>query len=470
MVNARLTDLARRGSWSATRFVAQRLALVGAGVALAMSVHAANETTTLLQFLDGSSLHGQLGSIEMPNRVSWSHPAAASVIRFRPTNLASIKFDNNGPPPSNSSATCHFRFANGDEIYGKIASLAGSELAFETWFGSGLKAPQTSLRSLTFSSKGFNTLYEGPKGIEGWNLGKGPRPWKYQDGAFVSTGAEILGRNLNLSPSSSMAFDLAWTAPFSMSITLFAETIERFDYNTSAYIFYFGLGTVSVQRVQPGAGMVMLGQAQIPLMTRKNKMRFEIRANKEDATLALLTDGVLVHRWKDSAGLNPKGSGVVFYSQMDGQTLKLSNIRAAEWDGRFEQDFVKQPKDDAVFLINKDRAIGVVEGIRDDKLLFKTPETRLEIPMQRVSQIIFATATNTVPEPASLVRMFFSAGETVVVDLENWAADRVAAKSPNFGPVTFRPGVIRELQFNSQRRRTVDESGLPDDPFLSPDE
>ena len=50
----------------------------------------------------------------------------------------------------------------------------------------------------------------------------------------------------------------------------------------------------------------MLGQAQIPEMLRRNKMHFEIRCNKEDATISLYADGrfalLIVLQGRDAAG------------------------------------------------------------------------------------------------------------------------------------------------------------------------
>src|SRR5512133_734313 len=46
----------------------------------------------ILQFLDGSSLHGRLRSISTDQGVGWAHPDAKHVIQFRQTNLAWIRF------------------------------------------------------------------------------------------------------------------------------------------------------------------------------------------------------------------------------------------------------------------------------------------------------------------------------------------------------------------------------------------
>jgi hypothetical protein len=242
---------------------------------------------------------------------------------------------------------------------------------------------------------------------------------------------------------------------------LYAQVIDRFDYSSSAYLIYLGNGAISVQRVQAGAGAVMLGQNQIPEMYRKNKMRFEIRCNKEDATITLYADGKLVQRWKDNSqgGFVAKGGGIVFFSQVEARSLKLTNIRVAEWDGRFEPDSMTNlpPGQDVVFLANRDKVFGKVLALEETKATVEARQAKLDIPLERVTQIRFAKAdaeTNTLPNE---VRASFPGGESVVFNMEKWNGAEVKGTSRTFGPLTFDPKGIRELQFNLNRTADQDE-------------
>jgi hypothetical protein len=228
--------------------------------------------------------------------------------------------------------------------------------------------------------------------------------------------------------------------------------IDRFDYSSSAYLVYLGTGSVSVQRVQAGAGAANLGQAQIPEMAHRNKMHFEIRCNKEDATISLYADGRFVQKWKDSAagGFVAKGGGIVFFSQVDARALRLSNIRVAEWDGRFEPDSATNipPDMDAVFLANRDKVFGKVLSLQPGKATVEAKQTKLDIPLERVTQIRFAkggSETNALPGE---VRATFPGGESVVFKLDRWDANEVRGVSRTFGPLAFDPKNIRQIQFN----------------------
>ena len=425
----------------------------------------------ILQLTDGSILHGSLGGIEGARQLSWAHPAAKSPLQFSLSNMTSVRFEEAVRARHDFTPTARFQFKNGDELVGNVRAIKDNALTFQSWFGENVQAHLPALEAILFSARSYNLLYEGPTGANGWRIGKNTRSWEYKDGSFIANGADLLGRNFGLSNSATLEFDLTWNGPFSLSITLYAQVIDRFDYSSSAYLIYLGNGAISVQRVQAGSGAVMLGQNQIPEMYRKNKMRFEIRCNKDDATITLYADGKLVQRWKDNSpgGFVAKGGGIVFFSQVEARSLKLSNIRVAEWDGRFEPESMTNlpPNQDVVFLANRDKVFGKLLALEETRATVEARQAKLDIPLERVTQIRFAKAdaeTNALPHE---VRATFPGGESVVFDMEKWNNTEVKGTSRTFGPLTFDPKGIRELHFNlNSAAAQHDDAVNPDTEFL----
>lgn len=414
----------------------------------------------VLQLLDGSTLHGELKGIA--TNLAWTHPAARGELGFQFTNLAMIRFEKAEAPERSFKAGSRFQFRNGDELIGSILGIRENKLRFQSWLGESVEAGIEALETISFSSRGYKLLYEGPNGIEGWKVGRNPRSWEYKDGSFIARGADLLGRDFGLSGSSTLEFDLAWNGAFSMSITMYAQVIDRFDYSTSAYLIYLQTGNVSVQRVQAGAGASMLGQAQLPEMGRRTSMHFEIRCNKEDATISLFADGKFVQRWKDTnpAGFVAKGGGIVFFSQVEPRRLTLSNIRVAEWDGKFEPEALTNapPDMDVVFLANRDKVFGKVLALDEAKAQVETKQTALDIPLARITQIRFGQqATAATNYAAREVRLTFPGGESVVCELDHWNETEAVGTSRVFGPLRFNPKHIRQLQFNLARSLAAPE-------------
>lgn len=424
----------------------------------------------LLQFLDGSRLHGRLRSADPASGVSWEHPEAKALIGFAPTNLAWIRFERVAELELRRKPTCRFLFHNGDEVFGNLISLDGDRLDLETWFGDKLQTARQSLRSIVFLAKGYSIIYEGPTSLDGWIEGPGQqhRVWQYRDGALVAKGVGLLGRDLKLARSSSVEFDLAWSGQFSLVLVLYTEHMERLDYSTSSYMFFLSTGYIGLQRVQGGAGMIQLGQASVPKMLRENKAHLEIRVNKDDATIVLLADGELVQRWKDQAGFVAKGSGILFYPQLDGPTLRISNLRVSEWDARLDAEEMASPSDreDVAFLVNQDKVSGTLRGVRDGKLAFATAQSSLDIPMERVTQVFLATPQSQAAPPGPWsVRAHFARGGSLSFRIEKWGRQEIVAQSSHFGLVRLDPRSIRQLQFNPDRSHTASE---PED-YVTPD-
>jgi len=139
---------------------------------------------------------------------------------------------------------------------------------------------------------------------------------------------------------------------------------------------------------------------------------------------------------------------------MDGASLRVSNLRVAEWNGKFD---VEEPpavtgKEDLVCLANRDRASGDVQSLTDGAVHLATPDAKLAIPVQRVTQIVFGGAAPPA-SPASPwnIRALFNGGGSVSFQLEKWEALKLLGRSQNFGPTSFNPQWLRQVQFNLER-------------------
>ncbi|MDB6039185.1 MAG: hypothetical protein JWM99_3026, partial [Verrucomicrobiales bacterium] len=179
-------------------------------------------------------------------------------------------------------------------------------------------------------------------------------------------------------------------------------------------------------------------------------------------------------RWHDAAGFVGKGGGSVFFSQIDGPSLKLSNIRVSEWDGRSDRERGTNapPTADLVFLSNRDKVSGKIDQIKDGKLNISNGDLKLNIPLERVTQIFLSnTATAAEPEQPWQVRAFFSGGEKIAFNLKAAADGTFTGDSQNFGGVRFDTRAVRQLQFNLRRPSGSSETApLSDDDLNEGDE
>jgi hypothetical protein len=409
-----------------------------------------------LLFLDGSTLQGRLDSISPEQGVRWEHPDTEKPIDFVPGNLAQIKLQPRSVPSNSNNPTGRFRFTNQDEVLGNLIALDENRVEIETWFGGTLRAPRDTLRSISFFSKGLATVYRGPGDFEGWKRSPGPGEgaWTFRDGALIASGIGSAGREMNLPDRARIEFDISWTNRLALLVNIYAVSIDRLDYYANSYILPVGNGRIGLQRVQRGAGPAHMGQVQIPSLARKSQATLEIRTNREEASIAILVDGEFIQEWRDPAGFIAQGTGLTFYSQLTDANFRISDIRVSEWDGNFEENVSPLAEADFATLVNKDQVTGQLEGIHNQKLNIVTPQTRLSIPLERVSQLLLAENESKPAAPApETVRGLLNPSGSVSFKIEGWDDEKVIGHSPNFGPLTFDPKWFHEIQFNLHRSR-----------------
>ncbi len=336
----------------------------------------------------------------------------------------------------------------------------------ETWFGGALRADRERVQSIAFLQNGYRVLYEGPNTLNEWVLGKSPNGWTYQDGVLSVADRGVIGREMGIKDSASLAFDLSWEGTFQLTVTMHAETLDRYDYSKGAYVFFLSPQFVSFQRIQPGAGVMTLGQVRLTNLVNRSKARFDLRTHRDKSTFALLADDEVIGTWKDSRGFVAKGQGVSFSSQVSRSTFSISRLLVTEWDGLFESDFEvdEEKESDGLLLINRDQPIGVVKDIQDGKLNFNL-RNRLDvkIPLERIKQIQLHQSE---PRDETFededVRVQISGGGSLSFALSKWTSSAIEGVSETFGPVSFDPDSIRQVELNLEKHRLEDLAAQED--------
>ena len=416
-------------------------------------------TGDLLRFDDGSELHGALKSIEPGPVVIWSHPEASLPIEFRGDRLDHIRLANAKSVPVTSK--CHIRLVNGDEIPADITSMDWDRISANTWFSGAAVIPRTAIQSITFLPKAYSSEYEGPIDMQGWSITP-PDGWRYRDGVFISRGYGALGRDLQLSGSCAVEFDLCGANRCHLTMGLYLEK-DQIKYGNDSYVIELTSGTVRVRRNNPTGGSVDLGSATLPAPTQKNRVRMAIQCNQVEKTLAILADNQLVRRWKDETGFVGKGTRISFNELSGLPGVCLSDFRVSRWEGR-EPDIIStsQTNSDAIWLVNHDRAFGKISGLGGGKVTFMLSGHQIEIPLERITKIEFAAPTPTASQ-AHEVRATLSGGARISLELSHWGANEISARSAFLGPIVLKPWMIRELDFHPSQIETDSAAPVGDE-------
>jgi len=451
---------------SALTAQAQQRIVIGPGIVLQVPLNTpsapagnpaalAPATGDLLQFMDGSAMHGELRRMDTASGLSWENPAANNPIDLQPLHIDSIRFAH--ADSVNLVPTSRLRFANGDELFGSVTSLDNDHLGFSTWFGRALTIPRASAQSITFLSSNYTILYEGPSDADGWIIGShNPESWTFRDGVFTSGSPGTLGRDFNLSGSSTIEFDLGWSGLFDFVMRIYSDAVNHLEDYGNEYMLQFTHDEVTLRHIALHGPIQVrtLGSAPWLIPAGKNKAHVTIQSNKEEGTVAVFLDNVLVKRWKDENGFSAPGTGLLFQQvTMTGAVLTLSNFKISQWAGRYEPETSAVVTNvDVIRFINRDQAAGKIAGISGGKISLVLSDTLLQIPIARVTQINFAAAP---VAPGTRgpwdVRAHFPRGGSLSFQLEKWNDKEVTGRSTIFGPVAFQPRQIRQLEFNLDR-------------------
>lgn len=426
----------------------------------------------LLELLDGSSLHGHLDSIDRARGLRWFHPEATKPIDLRPSNLAWVRLRESPSALPQTPPSCHLRFANGDELYGRLLSLDRQSAELGAPFNPRLMVPRKNLSAITLLPDDFAVLYEGPTGLDGWVLSTNPNPWEYRGHSLVTRGTSLLARDVGLTGSLTLSFDLSWSDRFSLYVCAYTRVTNRFDFTASGYRFFLTSGSVALQRVEKGGRSVQLGREQVSSLLERPSAHVQILVERPEAALSVWLDGTLIKRWTDDQGFVSSGTGLVFFVPQAGPTLRLSNLRVIQGGPGWptDPDLPTPLEQDVVYLANRDRATGSLTSIRDHRVSFSVSGADLEVPLTRVTRVVLRPPdTNSPPRVEGQIRAFLAGGGTVSFHLDKLDADRARGTSVNFGPLDFDARLIRILQFNLDRSQAAAATLENDDAWEGPE-
>lgn len=410
-------------------------------------------TEDVLKFKNGDLLHGQLVSVSPQDGVRWSRKDAKGPLQFDLGNIREIQL---GGTTSRRSAVARaaVRLTNGDSLRGEIVALNKEMLKFQTWYAGDLEVRRSMIASLEPSLASVSVLYAGPGGLEEWyQRARGERGWSFRKGALVSAGGSggvVIGRDVKLPEMASIEFEAAWLGYVNFQVLFYAENFDNY-YNSDCYALQVSGSTIFLQRCQRNSGMNNVDQqVNLESLQRRNKARFALKVNKPRRTIALYIDGVLVKQWNDRIEFTGRGTGLAFVSQ--GQPTRISNIVVAEWDGKLDLDSAgggKAAEEDLVRLANGDKLSGRLDVIAGGQVRFATSYAKLEIPLERVVEIVLAAKMAEKPRrQIHDLRAHFAEGGFVTVALDWLDAEQLRGNSESLGRASFQRQAFQRMEFN----------------------
>lgn len=415
-----------------------------------------------IRFLNKDTLHGKFLSTDPEKGLLWKHPDVEKTILFKLKNIDCVDLADK-KRLSNASQTHQVRLTNGDTLSGRIVSMDAEKLLLETWYAKQLRLSRPMIESISPNVSKSIHVYEGPSGIEGWNLQEhNNKSWTYKNNAFYSKGGSgSIGKDVKLPDKSRLEFDLSWKGRLQFYIYFYTDNIKGSGGNCYYIQLNRNYGYLyrSTSHGSNNFGNFRLGND----FQTKSNTRVSILTDKEKKKIALVMDGNIVQQWTDSNDFAGKGTGVVFYVY-NNTAVKVENILVTKWDGEIgekEDGKTKAEEKDMIYFVNNDMVSGKLISIQENNILFKTDFADLNVPIKRVVRVIFARENL---HKARLNKMdiqgFFNDEHRVTINLKNISETAVSGSSENFGKGSFNLKAFKRLTFNIYKKRPEEENDI----------
>lgn len=465
------------------------------------------KTANALEFLNGDVLKGTFLAYDPQLGIRWENNILKQVLTVKPEGISRIRLKRTDLQQTNRP-NCQAKLANGDEFSGNFVDFDGEKLALDTWYGGRLQISRTALKSLNLFLNKSPIVYEGPSGTDGWTVkangnvissGFGGQiiinggvviqngqiftstsslkpggGWQYKEDGFYGIGNGSIGRDVKLPPTSNIEFDLTYRGYPQFAVYFYSDFLEGFSGN--AYVLQFSYRNAFLRRQGAQAGGHNFGSVELPSLAQKGKTRVSIRTQREQKTIALLLDDMLIKEWNDTSELAGNGTGIMFL--MQGQNpIKVSNLLVSEWDGTVEnagQTNQVTLKEDVIRLANRDKVSGTLKTLKNGKLTMQTQFATLDIPLERITQVHFNPETMTKIIADSDSRLFLAEHGRISLQLEKYDTSQVVGLSAAMGKIKLAPNAFDSIQFNPTKPRkdtdALDTMGFGNQLFEIPEE
>lgn len=412
-----------------------------------------------LKMANGDQLHGTLQAMTggEEGRLTWKHEQAVAPVEFRLEGMEAVALGERKA----AGAKAHqggVTLTNGDAFAADLVSVDDKNVLVDTWYAGKLTVPRGMVRRIEPGSNTGAALYTGPGSLDGWTSPNGDvkQYFECKDGVLSSTrGGGTVGREIAEMPEAvRFDFDLAWTQNSSISIGFFCDKIGgSYDSEGYAVTLQYGMRSAMLIRRARNEGTRRVGEDADLSALRGNrggdgaqKAHVTVLADKKARKVVLMLDGKTAKEWTDSGEFKGNGKYMVFGDMQN--SMKISNIRVAKWNGRAVRAGEGKAAQDTLVFVNGDALSGKILAVGGGKVRLETAYAEpMDIPLERVVEISFSQekASKARRNPGD-VRLQLAGGlGRLTVKMAELRDGVLKGSSQNFGDVSIPAAALAKI-------------------------
>lgn len=337
-----------------------------------------------------------------------------------------------------------------------------------------------------------------------------PATWTYGAAAWLSDSSEALRLDIELPDRVSIRFHLAWKAPLNANIAIFTdfqkpllddavrvrrvpkaneqeeeneeaaeeeEVKEAVEEEVPQMVDIMETGAGSNDSETYGSGYLMSILSSYSRLQRlsfdeKKQARkssfpnsggrlnlgdlyaadFEVRANREEGTIALFVNGEFYSEWQDLADPLEKTGRYFAISAGNNCRIRISDVVVSEWNGMPDSARSMETEErDVVLLANgTDRLSGRVLTLEEDVFRIETNYGEFQIPAKEITDIRLASnRVEEAPESETgqILVNFQPKGLLTIIPKEG-VANRLKGNHPVLGELTLDLNYAYLIEFD----------------------
>jgi hypothetical protein len=426
--------------------------LLGIGLAAAAADH--------LTLAGGEArLSGNVVSINDSGVVELATELSPEPLLLRNGVVEKIEFSAPGKP-ADPPATL-IELTNGDLLPATIERLDSHRLSVVSPDAGRLDIPREIVRSIQTGIRRRKVVFEGPNNLDEWTTtDEGRKNLSFENGIISANGPTSFSTKLPLPRQFILRFEVIWQERQTPNFQVFFADplLARGEPGDRYYLQFGGAGLEIKREATRGKRfntIVILNRTrdQFP----DNRMRVELRVNRDTARLELLIDGESEGEFADPIAGIPDGSGIVFVSNTsNGVRQQFRGIEVLEFDdsrSRHRAEDRGDPARDSLISREDDRWSGELTEIQPTPkglvFVFKTDfqDAPMEIPESDVSTVFLADGKNTDAKQAPHPFVIRLPGEgSLRVSSCRIGGEKITASHPLLGPLAIRREGIASIE------------------------
>jgi hypothetical protein len=404
-------------------------------------------------------LSGNVVSINESGVVELATELSAKPLLLRDGVVEKIEFSARANQPDPPATL--IELTNGDLLPATIERLDNHRLSVVSPDAGRLEIPRETVRSIQTGIRRRKVVFEGPNNLDEWTTTEeGRKNLNFENGIISANGPTSFSTKLPLPRQFILRFELIWQERQTPNFQVFFADplLARGEPGDRYYLQFGGAGLEIKREASRGKRfntIVILNRTrdQFP----DNRMRIELRVNRDTARLELLIDGESEGEFADPIAGIPDGSGIVFVSNTsNGVRQQFRGIEVLEFDdsrSRHRAEDRGDPVRDSLISREDDRWSGELTEIQPTPkglvFIFKTDfqDAPMEIPESDVSTVFLADGKNSSIKQAPHPFVIRLPGDgSLRVSSCRIGGEKITASHPLLGPLAIRREGIASIE------------------------